>query len=123
MFSAREAILVVNNKVIGTLTGSVDVHQQGSIDLVLRVADELDVPQVTTHTALNWSDPAVYNNQTHLSMHSKTHIFSIVDWDTDLTVNFANKHYSVYAVDRDTDGQSIYVVDASGIVLQDASLT
>lgn len=109
----------MDGKKVGGLSGFVDVNTRSSADLQLCMEDHLDEVAVVTRTALNWSDPIVQAHDTamHLSLHSQTKS-DLLQWDTSVTVDFAENIYAVRMIDVDTAGAPTSRIDADGYFLK-----
>jgi hypothetical protein len=99
---------------IGAGSWAIMVDKMRSTDIHVQILDHHDTPIMHTHTALNWSDPAVYDSDVHLSLATVTDFFGLVEWDATVTCEFAEGMYAVRLADHALAGDELIRVIADG---------
>jgi hypothetical protein len=99
---------------VGAAMWAIQVDKTCSMDVLAQISDHNDTTVMHTHTALNWSDPADYDTDVHLSLASATDFFGVLDWDTTVTVDFVESQYTVRLIDHALTGDEVLRLSADG---------
>jgi hypothetical protein len=99
---------------IGGAAWAILVDKTRSTDIHVQISDNNGTTVMHTHTALNWSDPADYGTDVHLSLTSATDFFGILDWEAEATLDYIEPQYSVRIKDHALAGDEILRVIADG---------
>jgi hypothetical protein len=107
--------IALDEELLGSMTFSGHLADE-SMGMHLLMHDHNDTAVMHTHTALNWSDPAEYDMEVHLSLASATDFFGIADWDAEATVDYAarNSAFAVRVCDRTLAGDEVLRLFADG---------
>lgn len=118
-----------SQKIFGmSMAGSLD--EAGHSAMRMHLTDGNDEQVLSTDNQMTWAKPEEgshswgpaghYNDsEVHLSLHSKTDLFSLLEWNTSVSVDFAENIYAVRVIDVDTAGKPTFRVDGDGYFLKD----
>jgi hypothetical protein len=106
----------MGDKVVGTAAGWIELDEQASFGVGLRVHDKNGTQIIDNDNTVTWLKAASlsWDADGHVTLRSVTNLFDAVTWDTRVNVDYSNNSYAGRVHVNDLDSKPILLVAGHG---------